>query len=97
MRRGGRQEGKQGQWQQESPFREILEQIIGNVDMGCGPQMMWKSYIAMRDDSCEEFRKGCREKEKPSEWILEKLREAREKVAKEEIGRLGSVQENLLG
>ena len=53
------------------------------------------SYIATRDDSWEEFRKGCREKEKSPEWTLEKLREACEKVSQEEIGRLGIVQEIL--
>ena len=31
-----RQEGIQGQWQPESPFREVLEQVRGNADMGCG-------------------------------------------------------------
>ena len=31
-----RQEGTQGQWEQESPFREVLEQVRGNADMGCG-------------------------------------------------------------
>ena len=28
----------QGQWQQESPFREVLEQVKGNTDMECDPQ-----------------------------------------------------------
>ena len=35
-----RQEGTQGQWQQESPFREVLEQVRGNVDMECSAQIM---------------------------------------------------------
>ena len=58
-----RQEGIQGQWQQESPFREILEQVRGKVGMGCCPQMLRKGYIAMRDDSWEEFKKEYREVE----------------------------------
>ena len=41
-----RQEGMQGQWQQKSLFREILEQVRGNVEMGCGLQMMRKGHIA---------------------------------------------------
>ena len=63
--------------------------------MACGAQMMRKSFFATRDGSWEEFRKGCSEKEKASEWTLEKIREAYEKVAREEIGRLGIVQEML--
>ena len=90
-----RQEGIQGQWQHESPFREVLEQVRGNVEMGCSAQIRRKSYIAIRDDSWEEFRKGCRETEKSSEWTLEKIPEAHETVAKEEIERLGIVPENL--
>ena len=66
-----RQEGIQGQRQQDSPFREILEQVRGNADMGCGPQMMRKGCIALRDGSWEEFKEGCREKENSSEWTLE--------------------------
>ena len=33
------QDGMQGQWQQQSPFR-ILEQVRGHADVGCGSQMM---------------------------------------------------------
>ena len=59
-----RQEGMQGQWQQESSFREILEQAgsRGNVDLGCGAQMLRKGCIATRDGSWEEFKEGCRGK-----------------------------------
>ena len=46
-----RQEGIQGQWQQGSPFREILEPVRGNVRAGCGHQMMRKNCIAKRDGS----------------------------------------------
>ena len=35
-----KQEGKQGQWQQESPFKEVLEQIKRSADTDCGPQTM---------------------------------------------------------
>ena len=46
--------------------------------------MMRNSDVAIRDGSWEEFRQGCREKEKSSEWTLEKIREACEKVTREE-------------
>ena len=88
------QEGTQGQWQQESPFREVLEQVRGHVDMRCSTQIIRKSFIAIRDDSWEEFRKDA-EKKRNHQNGLEKIREAYEKVAKERIGRLGIVQEIL--
>ena len=69
-----RQEGIQGQWQQESPVREVLEQSRGNVGMGCGAQMMRKGSFATRDGSWEEFRKGCIEKGNSSEWTRENTR-----------------------
>ena len=57
-----RQEGIQGQWQQASPFREVLEQARGTVETGCSAQIMRGSFIAKRDDSWEEFRKGMQRK-----------------------------------
>ena len=48
-----KQEGIQGQWQQESPFREILEQARRNEDMGCGSEVMRKGFIAIRDSRWE--------------------------------------------
>ena len=56
---------------------------------------MWKGCIAIREGSWEEFKEGFREKENSSEWTLQKIREANEKVAREEVGRLGLVQEIL--
>ena len=40
-----KQEGKQGQWQQE--FGEVLEQVKGNADTDSSPQTMRRAYIAM--------------------------------------------------
>ena len=42
-----------------------------------------------------DFKERYRKKEKPSEWTLQRIREAYEKVAKGENGRLGIVQEIL--
>ena len=52
-----RPEAMQGQWQQEAPFREILEQVRSNADMG---QMMRRGYHAMRNGSWEEFKERYR-------------------------------------
>ena len=64
--------------------------------MGCGTFMMRQGYLAMRNGSWEEFKDRYREEEvKSSEWTLERTREAYEKVAKDDIGRLGIAQEIL--
>ena len=90
-----KQEGMQGQWQQESLVREVLEQVKKSADADCAPQMMRRGYLAMKNGSWEDFGERDREEEKLSEWTLERTREAYEKVAKDEIGRLGIVQEIL--
>ena len=59
------------------------------------PQMMRRGYLAMKNGSWEEFKERYRKEGKSSEWTLERIREAYEKVAKDEIGRLGIVQEIL--
>ena len=43
-----KQEGKQGQWQCESPFKEVLEQVKRSADTGCGPQTMRRAYSALK-------------------------------------------------
>ena len=82
----------------EDAARERQEGKQGQRKCGYGmwrPKSCGKATSQKRDDSWEEFRKGCKEEEKSSAWTLEQMREACEKVAKEEIGRLGTVQENL--
>ena len=32
-------------WQEESPFREILEQVRGSAGVGCGLQMMRRGTL----------------------------------------------------
>ena len=44
----------------------------------------------MKTGSWEEFKERYRKEGKSSEWTLERIREAYVKVAKDEIGRLGS-------
>ena len=55
-----KQEGIQGQWQQESSFREVLEHVQGNADMGGDSQTMRQCYLAMRNGSWEEFKERYR-------------------------------------
>ena len=40
-----KQEGLQGQWEQESPFNEVLEQVKRHVDTACNAQIMRRAYM----------------------------------------------------
>ena len=42
-----KQEGIQGQWQQESPAKEFLEQVKSSADTDCKPKMMRCGYYAL--------------------------------------------------
>ena len=92
-----KQEGIHGQWQQESPFTEVLEQVKRSADVDSGSQMMRRGYLAMKNGSWEDCKEGYRKEGKSCEWTFERIREACEKVTKDEIGRLGIVQENSEG
>ena len=87
------QEGIQDQWQQESPFREFLEQVKRSEAADCAPRVMRRGYLAMKNGCWEAFQERYRKEGKSSEWTFEGIREAHEKVAKDEIGRFGIVQE----
>ena len=39
-----KQERTRGQWEQESPFKEILEQSRRNEDVGCNSELMRKGF-----------------------------------------------------
>ena len=52
-----KQERIQGQWQQESLFREMLEHRR-NEDIGCSSEVMRKGCFAIRDSRWEEFKEG---------------------------------------
>ena len=51
-------------------------------------QRKCEGCFAMRNGSWEEFKDRYRKEEKSSEWTLERIREANEKVARDEIRRL---------
>ena len=65
-----RQEGIQGQWQQESPFREVLEQGKRSADTYCGPQTTRRAYIAMKHGNWESFKEDFRKEGKLCEWTF---------------------------
>ena len=49
-----KQEGIQGQWQQESPAKEFLDRVKSSVDTDCTPRMMRFGYYALKDGDWEE-------------------------------------------
>ena len=48
-------EGIQGQWQQEPPFKEVLEQIQRHPNMDCDAYMMRRAYYPERSGKWEGF------------------------------------------
>ena len=70
-----KQEGTQGQWQQESPAREFLEQVKCCHDTDCNEPMM-KSFTALEDGNWEEYKATFRRKMKASEWAFDRIKEA---------------------
>ena len=58
-------------------------------------QMMRCGYLPLKNGSWEDFEEEYRKEGQSCEWTFERIREAYEKVAKDEFGRLGIVQEIL--
>ena len=56
---------------------------------------MRRGYLAMKNGCWKDLKERYKKEGKSSEWTFEGIREAYEKVAKDEIGRLGIVQEIL--
>ena len=54
---------------------------------------MRRAYNARKLSGGESFKEECRKEGKLSEWTFERIREAYEKVAMDDIGRLGIAQE----
>ena len=52
-----RQAGVQGQWQQESPAGEYLEQVKCCNDSDCTHRMMKHGFSALKSGEWEEYKK----------------------------------------
>ena len=91
-----KQEGMQGQWQRESPAKEYLEQVKSCAETDCTPKMMKYWYFALKGGDWKEYKSIFMVETRATEWAFETKREAFEKVAKDEAGRLNIVQGSLL-
>ena len=76
-------------------FTEYFPGAGRNEDMGRSSEILRKGYFETRDSRWEEFKEECMEKGMSSESALGAIREAYEKVVKEEAGRVGIVRETL--
>ena len=89
-----RQEGIQGNWQKESPFKQYLELVKRGSDLSCDGGSMCRAYNAGRsgwESHKEEFQKdgGL------SVWASMKVKECYDKVESEDTGRLSVAQDIL--
>ena len=87
-RRQEKQEGKLGQWQQESPVKYVPEQAKRSADTDCGLQ----TTCLHRNEAWQlgETKEECRKEGNRCEWTFERIHE---KVAMVDVGRLGIAQE----
>ena len=69
-----KQEGTQGQWQQEPPFKEVVEQVKRIADTDCSAQIMRRAYKAKKLCNCERFKEKCRKEGKLCECTFQRFR-----------------------
>ena len=91
-----KQAGIQGQWQQESPAREYLEQVKCCHDTDCNEPTMKTGFTALKNGTWEEFKDTFRKKIKASEWAFDRIEEAFELAAQDEAEKMSIVQEIML-
>ena len=72
-----------------------MEQVERRADTDSGPQTMRRGYLAMKSGSWQSFKEEYRKEGKLCEWTFERIREACEKVAMDDIVRLGIAHEIL--
>ena len=72
-----------------------VEQVKRSADTDCNAQMVRRAYNAKQLDNWESFKEECRKEGQLCEWTIERLQEAYDKVALEDIGRL-SIAEDIL-
>ena len=84
-----KQEGKQGQYQLESP------QVKCCKDIDCTPRMMKQAFRTLKG-GWDEYKGIYSVQAKATEWDFDRIQEAFEKVAKDAARKLSTVQEVML-
>ena len=91
-----KQEGIQGHWQRESRAKDYLEKVTCCEDTDCTARMMKQAILALKGGDWEQYKSIFRVQAKATEWALDTIQEAFEKVAKDEARKLSTVQEAML-
>ena len=66
----------QGQWQQESPAREYLEQAKWCHDTDCSPRTLKQAILVLKGGDGEEYKRNFRINAKATEWAFDRMKEA---------------------
>ena len=74
---------------------EVLEQIQKQSDMSCNASLMRRTYYAVKAGSWEGSKEALRDKGEISEWAFAGVKEAYDKVASGDVGRLSIAQDIL--
>ena len=69
-----KQEGTQGQWQQESPGNEFLEQVKSGAETDCTTKMMETGRNTKASSRLKYVRRNGRNRSRPSKWSCLLLR-----------------------
>ena len=72
-------EGIQGEWQQESPAKEYLDQVKSSADTDHTPKMMRFGYTMHSKTEIGRNTKELSKLVNATEWAFERIREAFEK------------------
>ena len=72
-----RQARIQGQWQQESPAREYLEQVKCCNDANCTHRMMKHGFFALKSEEWEKNKNTFRNEVKVTEWAFDRMKLSR--------------------
>ena len=85
----------QGKWQLEPPFKELLKQIKKSSGISCSAHFMRHAYYAGKSGDWKGYKKAHWDKNGIGEWAFIEVKESYDKVAWEDIGRLGIAQDIL--
>ena len=76
--------------------QECLEQVKCCNDTDCTHRMMKQSFLALEGGDWGEYKSTFRTEVKAAEWTFDRIKEAFEKVAKDEARKLSIVQESMI-
>ena len=88
-----REAGMHGQRQQEPAAGEYWEQVECCNDPDCTHRVMKHGFLALKSGEWEEYKNTFRNQVKVTEWAFDRVKEAFEKVARDEAAKLSTVQE----